>query len=336
MSNTLQRWQLNRYGAHHLSLESHPVPRPGPGEVLVRVEAVSLNYRDKLMIDNGMGMPLTMPFTPASDMCGTVIATGEGVTRWRAEDRIVSTFWAGWMDGVCPADAFALGGTGPGMLASHVLLNEHWAVAAPRSLTAAQASTLPCAGLTAWFALVETGALRAGQTVLVHGTGGVALFGLQIARAHGAQVIVVSGSDTKLEQARALGASHGINRQGTADWVSAAREWTGGRGVDHVLEIVGGANLGRSLQTLGQGGRASVIGILEGDQISSSVFPVIMGRPTIQGISVGHRRALEELVRAVDATGLQPVIAAEYDYTKLPLALEHLERGPFGKVVLKF
>lgn len=336
MQNTLKRWQLTRFGPHNLSLEEHPVPTPGPGELLVRVEAVSLNYRDKLMIENGMGLPLAMPFTPASDMCGTVIATGAGVSRWREGDRVISTFWAGWTDGAWPADSFALGGTGPGMLASHVVLNEQWAVAAPRSLSAAQASTLPCAGLTAWFALVETGALRAGQTVLVHGTGGVALFGLQIARAHGAQVIVVSGSDDKLAQARTLGASHGINRQGAADWVSAARELTGGRGVDHALEIVGGANLGRSLQALAQGGRASVIGILEGDEVSSSVYPVILGRPTIQGISVGHRRALEELVRAVDATGLQPVIAAEYDYTALPAALAHLTRGPFGKVVLKF
>lgn len=336
MNNTLQRWQLERYGAPNLRLEEHPMPEPGPGEVLVRVEAVALNYRDKLMIENGMGMPLAMPFTPASDMCGTVVAAGAGVNRWQVGDRVISTFWAGWTDGVCPAEAFPLGGNGPGMLASHVLLNQHWAAAAPHSLTAVQASTLPCAGLTAWFALVETGSLRAGQTVLVHGTGGVALFGLQIARAYGAQVIVVSGSEDKLAQARTLGASHGILREDDAGWVNAARTLTGGRGVDHVLEIVGGANLGRSLQTLAQGGRASVIGILEGDEISSSVYPVIMGRPTIQGISVGHRRALEDLVRAVDATGLQPVVAAEYSHADLPAALDQLARGPFGKIVLTF
>jgi NADPH:quinone reductase-like Zn-dependent oxidoreductase len=332
----MKKWQLNQFGANNFNLREEAMPIPGAGEVLVQVEAVSLNYRDKLMIDNGMGMTLDMPFTPASDMCGTVMATGAGVSRWRKGDRVISTFWAGWIDGVCPAGMFALGGTGPGMLASHVVLSEQWLVAAPKSLTAAQASTLPCAGLTAWFALVETGALHAGQTVLVQGTGGVALFGVQIARAHGAQVIVVSGSDDKLARARSLGATHGINRQSNADWTSAVRTLTDGRGADHVLEIVGGANLGRSLQALAQGGRLSVIGTLEGVEVSSSVLPLLMNRPSVQGIGVGHRRALEDLVRAVDATGLKPVIAKEYDYAELPAALAHLDRGPYGKIVITF
>lgn len=249
---------------------------------------------------------------------------------------MISTFWAGWTDGVFPEQAISLGGPGPGMLASHVVINEQWAVAAPQSLSAAQASTLPCAGLTAWFALVETGALRAGQTVLIHGTGGVALFGLQIARAQGATAIVVSGSDEKLAKALALGASHGINRHTEADWSGAVRALTSGRGVDHVLELAGGANMGRSLQATAQGGRVSVIGTLGGTEVSSSVFPFLGTRATVQGIGVGHRRALEELVRAVDATGLQPVIDAEYGHTALPEALAHLARGPFGKVVVTF
>jgi NADPH:quinone reductase-like Zn-dependent oxidoreductase len=336
MHSTMKNWQLKQFGAHKLSLHEQVMPAPGAGEVLVQVEAVSLNYRDKLMIDNGMGMTINMPFTPASDMCGTVMAIGPGVSRWQKGDRVISTFWAGWTDGVCPAGTFALGGTGPGMLASHVVLSEQWLVAAPTSLSAAEASTLPCAGLTAWFALVETGALHAGQTVLVHGTGGVALFGVQIARAHGAQVIVVSGSDDKLAKARSLGATHGVNRMSNEDWVSSVRVLTNGRGADHVLEIVGGANLGRSLQALAQGGRVSVIGTLESVEVSSSVFPLIMNRPSVQGIGVGHRRALEDLVRAVDVIALKPVIAAEYDYTQLPAALAHLDRGPYGKIVLKF
>jgi NADPH:quinone reductase-like Zn-dependent oxidoreductase len=336
MHSTMKNWQLSQFGAHNLKLHEQTIPTPSAGEVLVQVEAVSLNYRDKLMIDNGMGMTLNMPFTPASDMCGSVIATGPGVKHWQKGDRVISTFWAGWTDGVCPAGTFALGGTGPGMLASNVVLNEQWLVAAPTSLTAAEASTLPCAGLTAWFALVETGALHAGETVLVHGTGGVALFGIQIARAHGAQVIVVSGSDDKLAKACSLGATHGINRQSNAGWIDTARALTDGRGVDHVLEIVGGANLGRSLQALAQGGRVSVIGTLESALVSSSVFPLLMGRPSVQGIGVGHRRALEDLVRAVDVTTLKPVIAAEYGYSQLPAALAHLDSGPYGKIVLKF
>jgi NADPH:quinone reductase-like Zn-dependent oxidoreductase len=336
MQKLMKIWQLDSYGAHKLHLTEQTMAQPGDHEILVQVEAVSLNYRDKVMIENGMGMPLAMPFTPGSDMCGTVVATGEGVSRWHQGDRVISTFWAGWTDGIFPEQTFALGGTGPGMLASHVLINEQWAVAAPQSLSPVQASTLPCAGLTAWFSLVETGALRAGQTVLIHGTGGVALFGLQMARAQGAKVIVVSGSDDKLAKALALGASHGINRNTEAEWPGVVRTLTGGRGVDHVLELVGGANMGRSLQTVAQGGRVSVIGILDGDEVSSSVFPLLMGRPTVQGIGVGHRRALEELVRAVDATGLQPVIDAAYEHTDLHEALSHLARGPFGKVVVRF
>jgi NADPH:quinone reductase-like Zn-dependent oxidoreductase len=332
----MKNWQLSQFGALNLSLHEQALPALGAGEVLVQVQAVSLNYRDKLMIENGMGMTLDMPFTPGSDMCGTVLAIGPGVTRWQAGDRVISTFWAGWVDGVCPAGIFALGGTGPGMLASHTVLNEQWLVAAPTSLTAAQASTLPCAGLTAWFGLVEAGAVHAGQTVLVHGTGGVALFGMQIALAHGAQVIVVSGNDDKLARCRAMGASHGIHRHTQADWPSAVRALTDGRGADHVLETVGGANLGLSMQALAQGGHISVIGTLEGGEVSSSVYPLLMGRATVQGIGIGHRRALQELVRAVDSTGLKPVIAAEYDYTALPEALAHLDSGPFGKVVLKF
>ena len=329
---TLRRWQLPTLGRAHLEQAGAPLPVPGANQILVKVGAVSLNYRDLLMIRDGMGMALDLPFTPGSDMAGTVTAIGPGVTRFAVGDRVVNTFWGGWIDSHWHAEATLLGGPGPGMLASHVLLDAAWSVAAPTTLSLAEASTLPCAGLTAWFALAETGALRAGETVLIHGTGGVALFGLQIARLHGAQAIVVTGSEDKRAQALALGATHVLARDG--DWPAEVRRLTQGRGADHVLELASGPNLDRSLQAVRQGGRVSIIGMLGGETLSASFYAMVLGRVTVQGIGVGHRRALEDLVRAVDANALKPVIAAQYGFDALPAALDHLERGAFGKIVV--
>jgi alcohol dehydrogenase len=335
MNGTMKAWQLTAYGKQNLELVASAIPAPGPGQILVRVQAVALNYRDKMVIDNGMGMPLVLPVTPASDMAGEVVAVGAGVSRFRSGDAVISTCVADWLDGHKPAGAEALGGMLPGMLAEYVLLDQHWAVAAPRSLNAAEASTLPCAGLTAWFALIEQGGLKAGDTVVVQGTGGVALFGLQLAVAHGARVIVTSSSDDKLERAKRLGAQHSVNRQETPDWAQAVLELTGGRGAEHILELAGGDNLAASLRAVATAGRISVIGVLNGVELTASVFPLLLKQVTIQGIGVGHRRALEDLVRAVDQSGLKPVIDRVYDFKALPAALDHLERGAFGKVVLQ-
>lgn len=329
-----QQWQLSAFGPENLRYVETTLPPLAPHQVLVQVEAVSLNYRDLMLVENRYGMAPTLPFTPGSDMAGTVRDVGTGVTRWRGGERVISTFVAGWLDGAAPPDAVALGGPGPGMLASHVVLDAQWLVSAPTTLNAAAASTLPCAALTAWVGLVDNGKLRAGQTVLIHGTGGVALFGLQLALLHGAQVIVVSGDADKRVQALALGASHVLER--SSDWPAAVLALTQGRGADLVLETVGGANLGRSLQTLAMGGHVAFIGVLDGGEISASGFDLIRRRAMVQGVSVGHRHALEQLVRAVDAKTLQPVIAAEYPAAELPAALSHLARGPFGKVVLRF
>lgn len=331
---TLSRWQLSAYGRQHLAYVETPMPTPGPGQILVQVAAASLNFRDLLMIDNGMGAPFTAPWTPGSDMAGRVLAVGDGVKRWQAGDEVISTFYAGWIDGKPSPDVFPLGGPGPGMLATHVLLDAQWVAAAPTTLNLAQASTLPCAALTAWFALIEQGGLRAGQTVLIHGTGGVALFGLQLARLHGARTVVVSGDPAKRAQVLAMGASHALARDG--DWIAELRELTQGQGADHVLELVGGANVERSVQALAPGGRLSVIGVLDGDRIGTSAYPLIRHQTVLQGINVGHRRALEDLVRAIDVNRLTPAIAATYAASELPAALDHLARGAFGKVVVTF
>jgi NADPH:quinone reductase-like Zn-dependent oxidoreductase len=338
-TDTMKQWTLKDVGRANLEFVSTTIPAPAEHEILVKVAAVSLNYRDLLLIEDGLGFAAKAdPFVPASDAAGVVVAAGAAVTRFKLGERVISTFIPGWIDG--PGFGTArepnyrtLGGAMQGVLSEYVVLDQDWAVKAPESLDDVEASTLPCAGLTAWTALVERGRLHAGQTVAVQGTGGVALFGLQIAAAHGADVIVVSGNDDKLERAKALGARHGINRN-KEDWVEAVYRLTGDRGADHILEIVGGAHLGRALQAAAVFGRVSLIGVLEGFDISGHFAPLALKHLTVEGIQVGHRKALEDFVRAIDQTGIKPVVDAEYAFADLPAALNHLARGPFGKIVM--
>jgi NADPH:quinone reductase-like Zn-dependent oxidoreductase len=339
-TDTMKQWTLKDVGRANLEFVSTAIPAPAEHEILVKVIAVSLNYRDLLLIEDGLGFAAKAdPFVPASDAAGVVVAAGTAVTRFKPGDRVISTFIPGWIDG--PGFGTArepnyrtLGGAMQGVLSEYIVLDQDWAVKAPEGLDDAEASTLPCAGLTAWTALVERGHLHAGQTVVVQGTGGVALFGLQIAAAHGADVIVVSGDDDKLERAKALGARHGINRK-KEDWVEAVYRLTGDRGADHILEIVGGAHLGRALQAAAVFGRVSLIGVLEGFEISGHFAPLALKHLTVEGIQVGHRKSLEDFVRAIDQTGIKPVVAAEYAFADLPAALDHLTRGPVGNVVVR-
>ena len=236
--------RLPSFGLKNLELAEAPMPTPASNEVLIRVAAVSLNYRDKLVIEGEL-LPdrPAMPFVPVSDMAGEVVAIGADVSRFKVGDRVLGNFWTQWIDGAPPREmtrhSLSLGGPLPGMLAEYVTLHEDFVVKAPASLTDEEASTLPVAALTAWFALIETGHLKAGQTVLVQGTGGVALFGLQIAQAFGARVIVTSRSAEKLERAKALGAFGVIDTHANPDWTAAALDLTDGHGVDHVLELIG-------------------------------------------------------------------------------------------------
>lgn len=338
MTETMQHWEMDGIGRDRLALKRVPIPEPKPGEVLVKVAAVSLNYRDKLMIESGMGMQLTLPFTPASDLAGVVQAVGDGVTRFAPGDRVISVFSPEWTDGpprgngrVPPYQT--LGGHHPGVLAEYVAFPAGWFVRAPASLDDGEASTLPCAGVTAWFALVEKGHLRTGESVVIEGTGGVALFGLQIAKAQGANVIVVSSGAEKLERAKALGADHGIDRS-QEDWVEAVYRLTADRGADHILELVGGPHLAKAVRAAAVDGRIYQIGVLEGFEITSPAGPLMLKNVTVQGIGVGHRRALEELVAEVERAGIKPVIDKRYPLRDLPAALDHLDRGAFGKIVI--
>jgi NADPH:quinone reductase-like Zn-dependent oxidoreductase len=338
MNRTMKRWTSDQPGRQNLKLVAAEIPQPGHNEVLVRVSAVSLNFRDKVIIEGGMGNGMPMPFTPGSDMAGVVEAVGPGTTRFSPGERVISTFFPDWIDGKLPNTARnprydTTGYAFQGVLAEYVIMNEAWLVKSPQSLSDAEASTLVCAGLTAWFALVERGGLRAGETVLIQGTGGVALFALQIAKAVGAEVFITSSSDEKLAAAKALGADHGINRK-KEDWVDAVHRLTGERGIDHVVDTVGGSNVADSIRAVASHGRISLIGMMDTDDITVSGSMLLLKSPTVQGIGVGHRRALEDLVRAVDCIKLKPVIDKTYSFSELMQALDQLDNGAFGKIVI--
>jgi NADPH:quinone reductase-like Zn-dependent oxidoreductase len=332
MTTTMQKWEITAPGDANLRLVTAAKPSPQPGEILLEVDAVALNYRERWIIDGGMGDAWEPPLTLGSDVAGRVVAVGDQVTRFAVGDRVIDNDMVGWLDGDAPppdAHSFQLG-----RLAQYVTAPADWFSAAPRSLDTAAASTLPVAGLTAWMALVELGKLRAGQTVVVQGTGGVALFAVQFAAAMGARVILTSSSDAKLERARALGATDVINRQHTPAWHQAVRDLTAGRGADHILEMAGGDNVQKSLEAVAVGGRISLVGLLDAPDFRLSIVPLLFRRASIIGIGVGHRRALEDMVRAVDRLGLTPVIDAHYRFAELPQAMAHLRRGAFGKIVV--
>jgi len=340
MTQMMKRWQLSSFGTENLYLADVPLPEPGPREVLVKVSAVSLNYRDKLVLEGRLLPDVPdMPFTPVSDMAGIIISTGPSVSRFRTGDRVTGNFWTQWLDSDAPADMVrhgrSLGGPLPGMLAEYVILHEDVAVSSPASLNDEEVSTLPVAALTAWFALMETGNLKKGQRVLVQGTGGVALAGLQIARALGAEVTVLSRSEEKLQRAKALGASGVINTSLTPEWSLRAAELTEGRGFDHILELIGGDNLRQSADALAPGGRIAQIGFLKGNEIIFPAVPLMLKRAVIQGITVGHRRALEELCQAIDSYQIKPVIDKIFDFYDVEAAFKYLEKGPFGKIVIR-
>ncbi|EWY36005.1 alcohol dehydrogenase [Skermanella stibiiresistens SB22] len=331
------RWEMDAVGREHLELREVPIPVPARGEVLIKVGAVALNYRDKMVVETGRGLPLRFPFTPGSDLAGEVVGLGEGSSRHAIGDRVISIATPDWIDGLRPGTARTpayqtLGGFYPGVLAEYVAMPENWFVRAPGTLRDWQACTLPVAGLTAWFALVERAGVRAGDTVLIPSTGGVALFGIQIAKANGAELIVLGASGNEA-RARALGADHYIRRD-REDWMEEVYRITCDRGVDHVLEVVGGAHLGQSVRLAAVGGHICQIGALDGWDISAPAMPLMLKDMTIHGIGTGSRTALERFVRAIDRTGIVPVVDSRYPLAELEAAFDHLDRGPFGKVVI--
>jgi NADPH:quinone reductase-like Zn-dependent oxidoreductase len=327
----------NGFGIDNLKVVEQPDPQPGHGQVLVRLKAWSLNYRDLMMVKGQYNPRLKFPFVPLSDGAGEVAAVGPGVSRVKVGDRVAGCFLQGWVAGELTEamGRTGLGGGGPGMLAESVVLHEDGVVHVPAHLSFEEAATLPCAALTAWHALISAGGLIADETLLIQGTGGVSLFALQFAKMQGARVIATSSSDTKLQRVRELGASDGINYKTTPEWQDRARELTGGVGVDHVVEVGGAGTFNRSLKAVRTGGRISLIGVLAGPG-EVNLMPVLMKAVCVQGIFVGSREMFEAMNRAVALHKMRPVIDRVFGFPEIREALRYLESGShFGKVCLR-
>ena len=314
-----------------------PYPEPGPGQIVVRVRAVSLNYRD-LLVANGSYGKLSLPLVPVSDGAGEVAVIGDGVTRWKTGDRVAATFFPDWIGGDVSAErtrsARGAGATG-GLLSEFVVLPESAMVRIPAHLSYEEAATLPCAALTAWNALVELGRVRSGETVVLLGTGGVSLFGLQIARMHGARTIVTSSSDDKLKRARSLGADETINYRTFPNWEEKVFELTGGRGADHILEVGGAGTFAKSLRATRPGGHVALIGVLAGVATELKVTDILMKSLKVHGIFVGSRDMFESMNQAISHHQMKPVIDLVFPFSKARAAYEYLQSGQhFGKVVI--
>ena len=334
----MKAWQIvDPTGPQGLALVDIPAPEPGPGEVLVRVRAVSLNYRDLGTTRRERPGNLPLPFTIGSDCAGEVAACGPGVTKWQPGQAVIPTFFQDWPAGGMTRAIMgsALGGARQGVLAEYMIAREDALVLQPATLDFAAASTLPCAALTAWNALVGQGQMLAGQTVLTLGTGGVSIFALQFAKAHGARVIITSSSDEKLARARDLGADEGVNYRTTPDWERRVFELTDKLGADQVIELGGAGTLQKSLDAVRYGGRISLIGVLTGFEGMVNPWPVIAKSVALQGIYVGSRLQFEQMNRAIQQNEIEPVIDRTFAFAEAQHAFEHMAAGAhFGKIVI--
>lgn len=326
------------FGIDSLQVVDRPEPPLGPREVRVRMKAWSLNYRDLMMVKGQYNPKLKLPIVPLSDGAGEVIEIGPGTTRFAVGDRVVSLFVQQWIAGDMtePIRRSALGGGGLGVAAEQVVFPEDGLVAAPNHLSHEQAATLPCAALTAWHALVDIGRINAGDTVLTLGTGGVSLFALQFAKMHGARVISTTGSPDKIERLRQLGASDVIDYKQTPEWAEAVRKLTGGRGVDHVVEVGGAGTLPQSIAAVRLAGTVTLIGVLSAANQGFNPTSILMKGVRVQGIFVGSRAMAEAMHRAMEHHRTEPIVDRVFPLAEIREAMRYLESGRhFGKVCLQ-
>jgi len=330
----------NNWSMDNLTLTERPKPEPGTGQVLLQMKAASLNFRDLLVPKRGYGaLTGTLPLIPISDGVGEVIATGKGVRRVVVGDRVCPVMIQSWISGPPTMERISstLGGPLDGVMAEYMVLNEECVVQAPEHLSNEEAATLPCAALTAWSAVVTDGQVKAGDRVLVQGTGGVSLFALQIAKLHGAHVIVTSSSDEKIQRAINLGADEGINYLSTPEWGKETKLMTGADGVDLIVEVGGQKTLPQSLRAIRAGGTISLIGVLSGLNIDVSLGLIVTRKVRLQGITVGSRDGMEAMMRAISQHAIEPVIDRIFAFEELREALDYLKRsGHFGKICIHY
>lgn len=336
----MKAFQIQKsFGIDSLTVVERLQPRPSSNQILVKLHAASLNYRDLLVVKGIYDPKMTLPRVPLSDAAGEVVEIGSSVSRFKIGDRVAGTFMQEWADGELTPDKArsALGGAIDGLLMEYAVLNEDGAVFIPEHLSYDEAATLPCAAVTAWHALITEGNLTAGDTVLVQGTGGVSLFALQFAGMIGARVIITSSSDEKLRRAQALGAAEVINYKQTPDWEKRVVELTDGAGCDHVVEVGGAGTLPKSLSAVRIGGRISLIGVLTGGSGEVNPMPVLMKAVRMQGIYVGSRQMFERMNKAIALHKMRPCIDRTFPFVEAPAALRHMESGAhFGKIVVRF
>lgn len=335
----MKAYEVRQFGIENLAVVERDEPQAIAREVVVKFRAASLNYRDLMFVKGTYHPKAKLPAVPFSDGAGEVVATGREVTRWKIGDRVCPIFMQGWFEGApsMQKNRTALGGGDlDGVLREYGAFDENGLVEIPASLSFEEAATLPCAAVTAWHALVNSGNLKAGETVLTLGTGGVSIFALQFAKIHSARVVATSSSDEKLERAKALGADVVINYRSTPDWDKEVLSLTNRTGVDHVVEVGGAGTLGKSLNAVRVGGHVALIGVLAaGGEFDPR--SILMKSIRVQGILVGSRRMFEEMNSAIEANELKPVIGKTFAFAEAREALRYMESGShFGKIVIKY
>lgn len=330
----------NDWGWDNLRLSQRPEPTAGPGQVIVKVRASSLNYRDLVVIDRGYGRSTgELPLVLLSDGAGDVVAIGEGVTRVKVGERVCPAFFQSWTGGDPYPENFsqALGGPLDGTMSEFMLMSEQGVVKIPDSMSYVEASTLPCAALTAWSAVVTYGRIKCGDKILIQGSGGVAQFALAFAKAHGAHVTIISSSEEKLARLRQAGADAIINYREKPDWAKETRAITSDRGgFDNIIELGGEATFAQSLRSVRPGGTISLIGVLSGLNVTTSLGPIVSRQIRLQGITVGHRNGFEAMLRAMDQMAIRPVVDRSFAFDELKEGLLYLKSGSqFGKIVIE-
>jgi len=327
------------WGFDHLQIADRPAPKPGPGQVLVAMKASSINFRDLVVPKRGYGaFTGTLPLIPLSDGVGTIAELGAGVAGFKVGDRVCPTFMQKWQAGEPSLDRLTatLGGPIDGTMAEFMCVPQDGVVRVPDYLSDVEAATLPCAALTAWSALCTYDRIAPGSRVLVQGTGGVALFALQIAKLQGAHVTIISSSDEKIGRAKTLGADAAINYRTTPEWAKASRDITGGAGYDHILELGGATTLPQSLRCIRPGGTISMIGVLSGGTMTAPLGLVVTRQVRLQGITVGHHDGFVAMMNAFAQHRVKPVVDREFRFEELKEAMAYLESGAhFGKVCIR-
>lgn len=336
----MKAWRIEEaFGVEHLSLADLPTPSPKAGEVLLKMNAASLNYRDMVTVAGGYGKTVKIPLIPCSDGVGTLVEAGPGANKFAIGSRLSPTFFPKWLDGPANASVLpeGLGGAYDGTLCQYMVVREETCVSVPEHLSDVEVASLPCAALTAWSALFEQDNFSSSDRLVIQGTGGVALFALLFAKAVGGEVLITSSSDEKLERARELGADHTVNYYDVPNWSHEVKKiWSDG--ADHVIELGGAQTLEQSIRSVRIGGHISLIGVLTGTNSTSLPLPLILMRNVrIQGVTVGSKAAFERMNAFITKHKIKPIIDQVFGFEDVKKAFKYLESGQhFGKVCVEF